>query len=41
LALVRVANLNGELTARKFGRITQPRRCAVDKLYYEPVDLAA
>lgn len=41
LALVRVADLKGELTARTFGRITQPRRCAVDKLYYEPVDLAA
>ncbi len=41
LALVRVADLNGELTARTFGHITQPRRRAVDKLYYEPMDLAA
>jgi hypothetical protein len=41
LALVRVADLNGELTARTFGRITQPRRRALDKLYYEPMGLAA
>jgi hypothetical protein len=41
LALVRVADLNGELTARTFGRITQPRRRAVDWLYFEPMGLAA
>jgi hypothetical protein len=41
LALVRVADLNGELTARTFGRITQPRRCAVDKLYCDPMGLPA
>jgi hypothetical protein len=41
LALVRVADLNGELTARTFGRITQPRRRVVDWLYHEPMDLAA
>ena len=34
LALLRVADLNGKLYARPFGRITQPRRELVDKLFY-------
>ena len=34
LALLRVADLNGKLSARAFGRITQPRRELVDKLFY-------
>jgi hypothetical protein len=41
LALLRVADLNGKLSARSFGRITQPRRSVVDRLFYGPMELAA
>jgi hypothetical protein len=33
LALLRVADLNGKSCARTFGRVTQPRRELVDKLF--------
>jgi hypothetical protein len=36
-----VADLNGKLSAKSFGRITQPRRSVVDKLFYEPMQMAA
>jgi len=41
LALLRVADVNGKLSIRGYGRITQPRQSAVDKLFYGPTDLAA
>jgi hypothetical protein len=41
LALLRVADLNGKLSARSFGRITQPRRSVVDRLFYGSMELAA
>jgi hypothetical protein len=36
-----VADLNGKLSARSFGRITQPRRSVVERLFYESMELAA
>jgi hypothetical protein len=41
LALMRVADLNGNLSARSFGRITQPRRSVVERLWNAPMALAA
>jgi hypothetical protein len=41
LVLLRVADLNGKLSVRDFGRITQPRRSAVNQLFYRSMDLAA
>ena len=39
LTLLRVADLNGKLSARSFGRVTQARRQVVDKLFYRPMEM--
>jgi hypothetical protein len=39
--LVRVADLNGELSADAFGQVTRPRRSAIDRFWAEPMSLAA
>jgi hypothetical protein len=41
VALVRVADLNGELSADAFGHVTRPRRSAIDQFWAEPMSLAA
>jgi hypothetical protein len=41
VALVRVADLNGELSAEAFGQVTRPRRSAIDRFWAEPMSLAA
>jgi hypothetical protein len=41
VALVRVADLNGELSADAFGQVTRPRRSAIDRFWAEPMSLAA
>jgi hypothetical protein len=41
VALVRVADLNGELSAESFGQVTRPRRSAIDRFWAEPMSLAA
>jgi hypothetical protein len=41
VALVRVADLNGELSADAFGHVTRPRRSANDRFLAEPMSLAA
>jgi hypothetical protein len=38
--LVRVADLNGELSADAFGQVTRPRRSAIDRFWTEPMSLA-
>jgi hypothetical protein len=41
VALVRVADFNGELSADAFGHVTRPRRSATDRFWAEPISLAA
>jgi hypothetical protein len=41
LALVRVEDLNGDLSARTFGVMTRPRRCVVDRSWNEFMAMAA
>ncbi len=41
VALVRVADLNGELSTDVFGHVTRPRRSAIDRFWAEPMSLAA
>jgi hypothetical protein len=41
VALVRVADLNGELSADAFGHVTRQRRCVIDRFWAEPMSLAA
>jgi len=41
VALVRVADLNGELPADAFGQVTRPRRSAIDRFWAESMSLAA
>jgi hypothetical protein len=41
VALVRVADLNDELSADAFGHVTRPRRSAIDRFWAGPMSLAA